>query len=61
MNKDCQMELGFNGARPRLERQKKQTRSQWWFHQMREVVDRAFDWHNAPPPRAAQEFIQFGR
>jgi len=26
----------------------------WWFRQMRQIVDRAFDWEPAPAPRPEQ-------
>ena len=52
-----QMELGIENGRtgrsqPRPQR--RQTRAQWWFQQMREVVDKAFDWQPAPPARPEQ-------
>ena len=28
--------------------------SGWWFQRMRQIVDRAFDWQPAPPPRPEQ-------
>jgi hypothetical protein len=31
--------------------------SRWWFHQMRQIVDRAFDWQPAPPPRPEQTWL----
>jgi hypothetical protein len=52
-----QMELGFGGAKrcPSLNRrQRRLRRADWWFEQMREVVDRAFDWKSAPPARPEQ-------
>ncbi len=52
-----QMELAIENGR--LERPqplpaKRPTRAQWWFRQMREVVDKAFDWQPAPPARPQQ-------
>ena len=61
MNNNSQMELRFEASQPRLRRARKQSRAQWWFSQMREVVDRAFDWHNAPPSRGDQVFLELGR
>ncbi len=52
-----QMELGFAGNRPcpsLNRRERRQNRAQWWFERMRVVVDRAFDWRPAPPPRPEQ-------
>jgi hypothetical protein len=53
-----QLELSFDGSeafRPRMtQRTRRQSRAQWWFAQMRAVVDRAFDWNTAPAPRPEQ-------
>ena len=52
-----QMEISFSGARvcPSVNRrQRRLTRAHWWFDRMRQVVDRAFDWHPAPPARPEQ-------
>ena len=41
------MELGLAGANrcPRVARRERRLhRANWWFDQMRQVVDRAFDW-----------------
>ncbi len=53
---DGQMELSF-GSTPRLApagRPGRRTRAQWWFQQMRQVVDHALDWEPAPVPRPEQ-------
>ena len=48
---DGQMEMGFG----KVARQpRKQSRAQWWFQRMRQIVDRATDWRPAPPPRPVQ-------
>jgi len=55
-----QMELGFGTARvyPTLNRRKRRLmRANWWFEQMRQVVDRAFDWRPAPPARPEQIYM----
>ena len=31
--------------------------SRWWFQQMHQIVDRAFDWQPAPPPRPEQTWL----
>jgi hypothetical protein len=57
MTKQRQLELGFDGscAFPALIRQPRRlSRAQWWFAQMRAVVDCAFDWKPAPEPRPEQ-------
>lgn len=48
---DGQMEMCFGKA---SYRQQKQKRAQWWFHRMRQIVERATDWQPAPPPRPVQ-------
>ena len=52
-----QMELGIGTVRgcPSLNRPRRRlSRANWWFERMRHVVDRAFDWQPAPPPRPEQ-------
>ena len=34
--------------------QRRMSRANWWFQQMREVVDKAVDWQPAPPARPEQ-------
>jgi hypothetical protein len=52
---DGQMEMSFGqGNRLGSCRQRKQSRAQWWFQRMRQIVDRATDWQPAPPPRPVQ-------
>ncbi len=46
-----QMELELAGANrcPRtVQRERRLNRANWWFSQMRQVVDRALDWEPAP-------------
>jgi hypothetical protein len=52
-----QMELSLDNARKcpsNNRRQRRLGRANWWFARMREVVDKAFDWQPAPPPRPEQ-------
>ena len=52
-----QMELGIGNGRvcPSVSRRERRlNRANWWFQRMRQVVDRAFDWRPAPPPRPEQ-------
>jgi hypothetical protein len=52
---DTQMEMSFEAANGRLSpRQRRLTRSQWWFQRMRQIVDRAIDWQPVPEPRPQQ-------
>ncbi len=49
------MELGLGGAKfvaHTTRRERRIMRAAWWFTQMRQMVDRAFDWETAgaPPP-----------
>ncbi|MFO1488791.1 MAG: hypothetical protein U1F65_09960 [Verrucomicrobiota bacterium] len=55
-----QMELGIGNAaicRSLNRPKRRQTRAQWWFEQMREAVDKAFDWRTAPPARPQQIWL----
>ena len=52
---DGQMEMSFGRSNQfGSHRQRKQSRAQWWFQRMRQIVDRATDWQSAPPPRPVQ-------
>jgi hypothetical protein len=61
MNK-LQLEMSFDASTsfsPRLRvRQRRQSRAQWWFAQMRRVVDQALDWKPAPPARPEQSYLR---
>jgi hypothetical protein len=60
-NEQKQMELGIgkklractSAQRPR----RRLSRANWWFQQMREVVDRAVDWRPDPPARPEQTYF----
>ena len=59
MNKQ-QIELTFDASchfKPAIRRQRRPSRAQWWFNQMRAVVDKAFDWQPAPPARPEQIYL----
>ncbi|MBI3850739.1 MAG: hypothetical protein HY298_10775 [Verrucomicrobia bacterium] len=52
-----QMELGLDkacGFQVHLQAPRQLSRAQWWFNQMRRVVDHALDWQPAPPCRPEQ-------
>jgi len=52
-----QLEMSFEGPvafRPVIRRHRRMVRARWWFEQMRQVVDRAWDWEPAPPARPEQ-------
>jgi hypothetical protein len=53
-----QLELSFNASEVKLirmnPRHHRLARARWWFDQMHEVVDRAFDWSTGPAPRPEQ-------
>jgi len=58
MTNQNQLELGFSGQ-PKFSAairpaQRRLSRAQWWFAQMRQIVDRAMDWQPAPEPRPEQ-------
>jgi hypothetical protein len=53
----AQLELGLEkpAGRPVPVRRARAPRNPgWWFQRMREIVDRAWDWQPAPPPRPEQ-------
>ncbi len=54
------MELGLAGANrcPRVvRRERRLNRANWWFDQMRQVVDRAFDWPATPRFQPEQTWL----
>jgi len=58
-----QLEMSFNGdvvLRPAI-RRRRMTRARWWFDQMRQVVDRSWEWRPAPPTRPEQVYMPFSR
>ena len=60
---NTQLELGFVSAgQPFVvtRRQRRQSRANWWFERMRQVVDRAFDWQPAAPARPEQIWLETG-
>jgi hypothetical protein len=61
-NEVSQLELGFAGRRHRQQvrqevRQSRAQRAQWWFTQMRRVVDRAVAWPSNNPGRPEQVYL----
>ena len=55
-----QLELGFHGAeiRPATPpREGRIARANWWFGQMRDIVERAMDWSAEAKPRPEQIWI----
>jgi hypothetical protein len=57
-----QMELKIEARTNRNRRAKRPSRqSQWWFRQMRQVVDRAIDWSPRTTPRAHQVYFSLDR
>ena len=58
---DTQLELGLGtplAIRPLpTKRPPSPFTSRWWFHQMHQIVDRAFDWQPAPPARPEQAWL----
>jgi hypothetical protein len=60
MTTNEQMELGIGKTKacPSVKRsQRRQSRANWWFQQMREVVDKAIDWQPAPAARPEQIYF----
>ena len=59
-NEQKQMELGIGkaqGCGSAQRPQRRMSRANWWFQQMREVVDRAVDWRPMPAARAEQIYF----
>jgi hypothetical protein len=58
---DTQLELSLDASRApqslRTNHPPSPFTSRWWFQQMRQMVDRAFDWQPAPPPRPEQTWL----
>ena len=58
---DTQLELGLGSPRVtqplRTNRPPSPFTSRWWFRQMHQIVDRAFDWQPAPPARPEQTWL----
>lgn len=56
MTTNNQMELGFNTkvCLTVRQRQRRMSRAQWWFKQMRRAVDCAIEWKPAPNARPEQ-------
>ena len=55
-----QMELGLEAQQfssSVSERHRRQTRADWWFRQMRHVVDLAMEWRPKPPARPQQSYM----
>jgi len=58
---DTQLELSLGSVlraqSPRGARRPNKHTTGWWFQQMRQIVDRAFDWQPAPPPPPEQIWL----
>jgi hypothetical protein len=57
-NRIDQMELGLNAKTRRLARRQRRQRAQWWFVQMRRVVDAAMEWRPQPQARPEQVYLE---
>ena len=60
MTTNEQLELGFNGIKPRLNGARRKNciaRAGWWFTQMREIVEQAMDWQIASQSPPEQIWI----
>jgi hypothetical protein len=57
-NEQMELEIGKTQGCPSTRRpQRRLSRANWWFQQMREVVDKAVDWQPAPPARPEQIYF----
>jgi hypothetical protein len=55
-----QMELSLNGRSRRTgrpDRRQRRQRAQWWFAQMRRVVETAMEWRPEPGGRPSQDCL----
>jgi hypothetical protein len=56
-----QLELGLDKGLflcpPAQQKQHRTQRAQWWFRQMRRVVNMAIEWRPAPPARPEQAYL----
>jgi len=61
---NSQMELELASARSgksnRNARKRKPSGANWWFTQMRQAVNHAFDWSSAPVARPVQTYLEGG-
>jgi len=61
---NSQMELELAAAKSRKSyrnsRKRKPSGANWWFTQMRQVVNHAFDWSTAPAARPVQTYLDGG-
>ncbi len=53
-NGQMELSLGKEKGSVNLRRQRRVSRAQYWFRQMRQVVDCAMDWEPSPAPRPEQ-------
>jgi hypothetical protein len=58
INGQLELSLGTMRGTTSAAARGRRVRAQWWFDQMREVVNRAFDWQPAPEPRAEQIWLE---
>ena len=57
-NEQMELVLGKGKACKSANRpQRRLSRANWWFQQMREVVDKAVEWKPAPPARPQQIYF----
>jgi hypothetical protein len=64
MTNQDQLELGLasvNRSARAARREQRLTRANWWFDQMRQAVDRAFDWEAEPSGQPEQILLTENR
>lgn len=55
---DAQLEMSFETKAVCFSgRRSRQSRAQWWFHRMRQLVDHAIDWPPTPLARPEQMWL----
>ncbi len=57
MNKQLEIRFDTQAQRTPSRREQRRRRAQWWFAQMRLVVESAIDWRQTPPARPEQIYF----
>jgi len=56
-----QLEITFTASTPCrriFQSRERRNKAQWWFNQMRQLVDTAFDWTSPNQPRPEQTYFR---
>lgn len=61
MTTQMELTLNANKMRRRATRLRRRERANWWFAQMRTVVDAAVDWRPAPASKPQQVYLALSK